>query len=1411
MLRLRTLLPLLCLLFAPTTFADALPQAQVPAPLKPWIGWALHGHEDAVCPLEPEGEAHVCLWPSRLQLKLDENGGKFSQAVQTWRELPMPLPGNKDHWPQDVRVDGKPAPVVEVDGHPAVWLKPGAHAIEGVFGWARLPESIAVPETTGLVALTLRGAVVASPSRGEGGLLWLSREQGDEEGESKLEVQVWRFIADEVPLRVVTRLQLDVSGKSREVVLGKALLDGFVPVSLESELPARLEPDGRLRVQVRPGKFKLELAARRREPVTQLSLAAQPEATPPAPILWSAEEIWVFVAQPDLRAVEIVGVPSIDPAQTTLPEEWRRYPAYRMRPGDTMQLRVARRGDEQAPPDQLTLQRTLWLDFDGKGLTARDRLTGTLTRSDRLEMPEPSVLGRVDTQGHDQLITRLGPESAPGVELREGNLSLEAESREPLRAGSLSAVAWSHGVRALSARLNLPPGWRLLHASGADEVSPTWLQSWSLLDLFLLLLASLAAGRLFGWPMGAAMFVGLGLALPEGAPKWLWLFPLAAEALLRVVPADRLRRFLVIARGVALVVLLLALAPFAARHLRVNLYPSLAHEQEHGFDLPGTASEPALEQVPDRFAALAKPESAPTALQIVGAGGVAAAFDESLGAEDKPSAKRGMAHKLSLGSISVQGNGSARAGYQQQLDLAKIDPNAIAQTGPGLPEWTWSTVSFGWSGPVDADARVQLWLLSPWMNLLLAFARVLLLALLWLKLLAPALGGGAGLGGLRAWLSRRPKTPPAAVVAGALLFAIVGLGSPLRADEIPNDAVLTELGSRLTASPDCGDHCVASPRMIVEAGNATLRLRIEIDAAALASAPLPGSLSGWSPESVLLDGKPAPALQRRADGALVVALEPGTHQLVLEGPLPPRDELALSLPLPPKHVEAHLTGWTLEGLHDDGVPEETLQLLRVERGAAKSQRLEPGQLPPSVEVERALILGMTWQVQTRVTRKSPSGSPFTLEIPLLPGESITSADVRAQDGKAQASFGPHTDQIAWTSTLAQAPKVTLVALDDPAVAEVWRLEIAPAWHVDAKGIPPVHQAPQAQRVPLYRPWPGESLALEISRPKPVAGASLTIRSSLLDVTPGVRTSDVTLTLHLSTSRGGPATFQLPAGAELQSLQLDGADQPLRQEGTQVTLSLSPGERHAKIVWREPSAMKPLFRTPRPDLTQPSVNSTIQLRLPSRWILFAGGPRLGPAVLIWSYVLVMLLCAFGLSRLGSTPLRTYQWALLALGLTQIDLLAAAAVAAWFLLLGWRRDAAERITSPRRFDLLQLALVVWTVVAGAVLILSIERGLLGTPEMQIAGNGSTAWLLQWFADRTGPQLPAAWVFSLPLFVYRIAMLAWALWLALAMVRWLPWAWASFASGGAWRAWPKREKKVKVEVEKAVVVETTRPPTS
>jgi ABC-type Na+ efflux pump permease subunit len=74
------------------------------------------------------------------------------------------------------------------------------------------------------------------------------------------------------------------------------------------------------------------------------------------------------------------------------------------------------------------------------------------------------------------------------------------------------------------------------------------------------------------------------------------------------------------------------------------------------------------------------------------------------------------------------------------------------------------------------------------------------------------------------------------------------------------------------------------------------------------------------------------------------------------------------------------------------------------------------------------------------------------------------------------------------------------------------------------------------------------------------------------------------------------------------------------------------------------------------------------------------------------------------------------------------------------------------------------------------------------MHVAGNGSNAHLLRWYADRIPSEPPVAAVISTPILVYRLLMLAWALWLALAILKWLRWGWKCFGTDGLWRPWRK-----------------------
>ena len=255
--------------------AEPFDAATVPDALRPWIDWVLAEDTGHACPFLTGTGERRCTWSGPLALDVDADGVRFTQSFEVasggaW----VPLPGDAALWPEQARAEGQPLAVIPDagSGSPTAWLARGRHQIDG---WLRFrasrPALLPIPGDTALVALTLDGVEIAAPPRDASGRLWLTAPATEAAPEDFLEVLVQRRVVDSVPLQLETRLVLRVAGRAREVALGPVDPEGFVPLALEGNLPARLESDGRLRVQLRPGEHVVTMRARHVGPVAALA------------------------------------------------------------------------------------------------------------------------------------------------------------------------------------------------------------------------------------------------------------------------------------------------------------------------------------------------------------------------------------------------------------------------------------------------------------------------------------------------------------------------------------------------------------------------------------------------------------------------------------------------------------------------------------------------------------------------------------------------------------------------------------------------------------------------------------------------------------------------------------------------------------------------------------------------------------------------------------------------------------------------------------------------------------------------------------------------------------------------------------------------------------------------------------
>ena len=1004
-------------------------QPNIPAVLEPWRGWVLDRHPDIQCPPQYDNAAiRTCVWMSALNLDLTKTAGRFSIDVELFGDADVILPGDADAWPDDVRSNGAPAVVTRLQDRPRLRLPPGRYTVTGTLHWSTLPDSLALPRQPGMLQVSIDGSPIPQPLI-KAGRLWLGTNPATSgpaanPPNDSLTARVYRRLDDGVPMLLQTYIDLSVAGSHRLVTLGRAMPEGFELTAIDSRLPARLDSSGQLEVQVEPGEWQVQLTARALDAPTIFHAAEKFRAAAKTDY-WPAQEIWGFNADRALRVVNVEGATPIDLSQTNAP--FKDIPAYVVTAQNALKLAEQFRGDPNPTPNDFSLARSIWLSFDGTGITVRDTLDGSIARPTRLAAR--FVPGRMTVDGTPQLITRLG-DAKPGIELPSGKHRIVATSELP-RAGLDTAVGWDTDVSRLSGALHLPPGWRLLWTHGVDRAPTAWLARWTLWDIFLVVISVVLALRLLSRTAAALFALTLVLVYQEpGAPTFAWIVLLLLLAVLRVARA-RLGQLARLSYFVVLAATVLGILSFAIDNFRMAIYP----------------------QLENRSAAL------PTS--------VAETFTTA--PAEKREAGSSDANVVRAMASSALKKQNAPAVAPASAPLRQFEANTQVQTGPGVPTWQWRNETLIWDGPVTAAQPVALVLSPPWLTRSLHVIGPVLLLLL------AAIVGGATLPPstpLPAWLKR------IAVPATTVLLFVAGFGAPpsVHAD-IPSQQMLNELEQRLTRPPECLPGCAAVEHASVTLAGDSLSMRLNVNAAANVALPLPSVAQWWPLEAH--DGDHAAVVTRDDAGQMTVAVTAGVHTIELSGPVTDIDRFELPFPTPPGRISLDLKGWHAYGVQDGRLRGGAVQF---ERNAASTTSeakasLVPAPIAPYFKLSRTFDFGLEWRIHTTLTRLAPRSGGIPFAIPLVPGESLLDGRVRAEDGKIIGVLAPGQQQIDWLSALASTATLQLTA---PAVSqwsEQWTLVPSNFWHVDYAGIPatltPMKLAAGESAGPRFAPLSGE--------------------------------------------------------------------------------------------------------------------------------------------------------------------------------------------------------------------------------------------------------------------------------------------------------------------------------------------------
>ena len=1313
----------------------------IPEPLSPWVPWVMKGSEQLSCPFinnsqYSDKQNHICAWPSTLELNVKERSANFTQSWQVLTKSIITLPGNEKNWPLLVSVNKKYVPVFNHKDKPAIELVKGSYLIEGKFEWLKIPESISIPPQYAFVKMTINNQTIEFPKI-ETNDLWLQKFEVNQEKQDSIDISVARRITDGAYIKLDTFISINVSGKMREVKLGKVLPKGFELIGIDSEISSFLDGDGILHAKLKPGSWEIKVHA-----YAQATLLSW--SRPEKSHYWPKEEIWVFEGHENLRLGKINGAKMVDSSQADMPSTWYELPSYLVNTDDSLSYAIQHRGKPLHLENQLKLNRTLWLSFDNSSFTFNDHIAGAMISDWRLSMKSPYLLESAEDQDGSVLITTTA-EDERGVENRYPQVNVQA--RGIINAEKqLPVTGWDSDFESVSVQLNLPPGNKLFAVFGADRVSNSWWSSWTIWASFIVLLSSLMASRLINITAGIATALMLLVIYQEtSAPVIVIINLLLAIAIKKHQPFERMRALVKVYWGASITVAIGAILLFSATQLRTVIHPQL---ESRSSSVESFSNQSRMSQ------------------NIV----------TEVGAMRKEIASYSSMQDEEVERIQVTGSRLKNA----NSIMERYQSDAVMQAGSGIPNWQWKSYQIQWNSPVAKDQVFDVIVLSKTSYRLIKILGIFL-TILWLFLILKDVIKYA-----------YTKIQPKAVATALALFILIPSYAPnAEAADFPNKHLLDELKVSVTEAPLCAPDCVAINDLRVSIDAKYLTLVMSVHANADTALAIPKS-EFWRPENLSLgenvNKKPIGSLFKQK-GWVYIPVSKGISKITLLGRVAPVDVFQLEFRDKPKHVKILTTdAWEVIGSQGNSLNGNALEFLATLKKQKGTEQLSTrSKTQPFVKVTRELSIDQLWTIRTKVERIAPSSGSINIKVPTLSGENITSAGIFVENEQVEVTIPAGENLFTWGSTIDRQAVLKLHAKPDQPLIEQWRVIVSPAWHANLSGLPIIleEQNNNDYFISSFYPYPGESLALTVTRPHAVKGHVLAIDSVNYTIEQGTRTSKLNLTFDYRSTRGGEHVIDLPVNYQLKEIRTDNKLINLQLEDGKLAIPVLPGNHNVNILMRASVSEQLLLSAPEINLNAPVSNITSIIDLNSqRWILWAKGPLLGPAILYWGELLAFILLALLVSRVKFSPLNTLSWIVLGVGLSLSNWGVLMLIALWFASItasGYRSKDMSQLS----YNTSQLLLYALSVVAIFSLLSVVPVSLLSSPSMGVEGNYSYGNHLQWFSDKTNGLLPQVSVLSISTIFYKGIMLVWVIWLSFAFLGWIKWAWKALGKLGYWRS--------------------------
>jgi hypothetical protein len=631
--------------------------------------------------------------------------------------------------------------------------------------------------------------------------------------------------------------------------------------------------------------------------------------------------------------------------------------------------------------------------------------------------------------------------------------------------------------------------------------------------------------------------------------------------------------------------------------------------------------------------------------------------------------------------------------------------------------------------------------------------------------------------------------------------------------QYPSDFTIEGLERDYIASKTCKEACGTTLGINIKSisDSRIVDIDINVSATQLTVIPLPFKEDSFLWKEFLLNGKKTNAITSR-DGKIFVAVPKGNNVVSFSAKMK-SGQNNIEFLEDPKGFENTSGKYAI--LKQVGgsffLQLETIKEAQVEVDEQKVSLEIFGQ--PLYSIKRELFLSEKWKMKTTISPfLSVAGNKVsTIKVPLLNGEQPMNSELEIVDGSVSISVG--SSEVSWESSLTPKDKMTFKNTDTKNI-ETWVIYNENNWLYSYDGLNPISSVGnnRYKTINTWSMWPNEKVDLSFSLPKVIDGITKNVTN--LNFTTNWKNDPLVhdVSFSINTSIGGRYVIDFEdKKAEIIGLVVGGRKIEGSIKDGKLALDLFVGENTVNINYKS-GTDSIFYKTPIIKFETAVTNAKFINQLDKRWLLFAGGGDIRPAVLLWGILIALGLIAVVLGKTLKTPLGIVSWLLLLFGLAQTSLIACLLVVGWLAAYGYRDKLIalathENVLDAKKFNRIQVGLGILTGFGLITLISMVAIGLLDNPEIFVLGHQSSSNYLSWYVQSWDGEVKNPWIVSLPISVYRGIMLAWAVWLAFSLMTWLKWMWQEYSKGGYWIKDDENSKKEVAETSEKVVDSETK----